>query len=244
MKIQVRHFAGAIFAAVLCTGCASIGPWKDKNFAFDVPMGIVAVVSNSNIYWNDEDPTSSSRPGKNENPEKTKVSKADVLIDDAEAILRQTFVDLGISNMATKEKITESQAYRNAPLLHAWNNKHTLSAAGYRPVNYKDKNFAAALTAETEIKAGIYISFDFAKEMTSGIGKTGTFQALVTMKAIVVDEKGKIVYNKSRLVISDDKIRVSLRAFNQEEMLDLFRSTLANACYLFLQEFVGTNSQE
>ncbi|AEF85730.1 hypothetical protein TREPR_0138 [Treponema primitia ZAS-2] len=242
MKIPVTHFAGAILAAVLCTGCASLGPWKDKNFSFDVPMGIVAVVSNYNIYWDDEDPTSSDRPGKNENPEKTKISRADVLIEDAEAILRQTFVDLGVSNIVPKEKILESQAYKNAPLLRAWKNKNTLSATGYRPINYKDKNFAAALAAETEIKAGLYISFDFSKVMASGMGKSGTFRTQVNMKVIIVDERGKIVYNKNRLVISDDKIRVALRVFNQEELLDLFRSTLANACYLFLQEFVSTDT--
>ncbi|MDR2738728.1 MAG: hypothetical protein LBB68_02720 [Treponema sp.] len=233
---------GMIIMAAFCMGCAGFRYQRETALSSHLPLGLVTVLSNYNIYWDDEDPGSSNRPRKNETPEKTRISRADVLINDAEAILMQSFADVGITALIPKEKIIESQAYANAKRNRSWNNKRTVLANGYEPINYKDKNFAAALAEETGVKAGIYIVFDFSKSMTSGIGKTGHFLAQMYMKVIVVDESGRILYKKDRFVASDDSIRVSFRAFNQEELLDLFRSTIANACYLFIQEFAVANS--
>jgi hypothetical protein len=77
--------------------------------------------------------------------------------------------------------------------------------------------------------------------MASGIGKSGTFRAQVYMQVVVVDAAGKILYKRDRVVTSNDKISVSFRSFNQKELLDQFRSAIATACYLFIQEFAVAN---
>jgi secreted trypsin-like serine protease len=232
-----------ISIAGLCMGCASFGRQKAPDLSSHLPLGIVTVVSNYNIYWDDEDPGASNSPKKNENPEKTQVSRADTLITDAEAILRQSFSGAGITAVAPKDRITGSQAYANAKRRRVWNNENIVIAEGYEPIDYGDKKFAAALAEETGVKAGIYIAFDFSKAMTSGIGKlSGNFRVQLYMKVIIVDEKGQILYRKNRYVSGDERIRVSRRAFNQNELLDLFRSNIANACYLFIQEFAALNS--
>jgi hypothetical protein len=225
-------------------GCAGLDDRRETDFSRHLPLGIVTALSNRNIYWDDEDYGSSDRPGKNETPERTNVSQADVLISDAEAILRQSFADAGITAIAPKRAVIESQAYKNAKRRRAWNNKRTALAEGYAPINYGDKNFAAALAEETGIKAGLYIVFDFSKAMASGIGKTGAFRAQVYMKALVVDAAGTIRYKSDRFVTSADKIRVSARYFNQAELMDMFRSAIANACYLFIQEFIAAANLE
>jgi hypothetical protein len=235
-------FAVALITAGLCAGCAGLGYQRKTDLSAHLPLGVVTVLSNHNIYWEDEDPGSSDRPGKNETPERTRISLADGLISDAEAILRQSFADAGITAVVPKSAIIESQAYKNAKRRLAWNNNRTVLAEGYEPVNYGDKNFAAALAEETGVKAGIYIVFDFSKAMASGIGKSGTFRAQAYMKVVVVDATGKILYKRDRFVTSADKIRVSFRYFNQEELTDLFRSTIATACYLFIQEFAAANN--
>jgi hypothetical protein len=228
--------------AGLCMGCASFGRQRVVDLSSHLPLGIVTVVSNYNIYWTDENPDTSDKPKKDENPEKTRVSRADDLITDAEAILRQSFADAGITAVVPKDRITGSRAYANAKRKSKWNNKGAAIAEGYGPIDYRDKNFAAALAEETGVKAGIYIAFDFSKVMASGVGKTGNFRAQLYMMVIIVDEKGRILYKKNRFVSSDERIRVALRAFNQNELLDLFRSNIANACYLFIQEFAAANS--
>jgi hypothetical protein len=228
--------------AGLCAGCAGLGYQRETDLSAHLPLGVVTVLSNHNIYWEDEDPGSSDRPDKNESPERTRISRADALISDAEAILQQSFVDAGITAIVPKSAIIESQAYKNARRRMAWNNNRNVLAEGYEPVNYGDKNFAAALAEETGVKAGIYIVFDFSKAMASGIGKSGTFRAQAYMKVVVVDATGKILYKKDRFVTSGDRIAVSFRYFNQEELMDLFRSTIATACYLFIQEFAAANN--
>ncbi|WP_232616724.1 hypothetical protein [Treponema primitia] len=233
---------GMAITAGLCMGCAGLRYQRETNLSSHLPMGVVTVLSNYNIYWDDEDPGSSNRPTKNENPEKTKVSRADVLITDAEAILMQSFADVGITAIVPKDQITGSQAYAKAKRNSLWNNKGFTLANGYDPINYRDKNFALALAEETGVKAGVYIVFDFSKNMSFGIGKTGYFRAQLYMQVIVVDETGRILYKRNRVVTSDNRIRVSHRTFNEPELLDLFRSTIANACYLFIQEFAVANS--
>jgi hypothetical protein len=242
VRNPITTFVVTLIIAGFCAGCASFGYQRETDLSSHLPLGIVTVLSNYNIYWDDEDPGSSNRPQKNETPERTRISRADTLIYDAEAILQQSFADAGITALVPKGTIIESQAYKNAKRRRAWNNKRTVLAEGYEPVNYGDKDFAAALAEETGVKAGLYFIFEFSKAMASGIGKSGTFRAQVYMKVVVVDAVGKILYKKDRFVASSDKIAVSFRYFNQDELIDLFRSTIANACYLFIQEFAVANN--
>jgi hypothetical protein len=234
--------AVALIMAGLCAGCAGLNPQRETDLSAHLPLGVVTVLSNYNIYWDDEDPDASNRPQKKENPERTRVSRADILIADAEAILQQSFADAGISAVVPKSVIIESQAYKNAKRRLAWNNERTVLAEAYEPINYEDKNFAAALAEETGVKAGLYFIFDFSKAMASGVGKSGTFRAQVNMRVVVVDAAGKTLYKRDRFVTSADKIPVSFRYFNQNELTDLFQSTIANACYLFIQEFAVANN--
>jgi hypothetical protein len=232
----------AAITAGICAGCAGLGYQRETDLSSHLPLGVVTVLSNYNIYWDDEDPGSSDPPEKDETPERTRISRADTLISDAEAILQQSFVDAGITAVVPKSAIIESQAYGNAKRYSAWNNKRTVRAEGYEPINYRDRNFAAALAEETGVRAGLYFIFDFSKAMASGIGKSGAFRAQVYMTVVVVDATGKILYKKNRFVASSDKIPVSSRRFNQDELIDIFRSTIANACYLFIREFAAANN--
>jgi hypothetical protein len=241
VRSPIVIFAVALMSAGLCAGCAGLGYQRETDLGAHLPLGVVTVLSNYNIYWEDEDPGASNRPGKDETPAKTRISRADTLISDAEAILQQSFIDAGITAVVPKSVIIESQAYKNAKRNPAWNNKNTVLAEGYEPVNYRDKNFAAALAAETGVRAGLYFIFDFSKAMASGIGKSGTFRAQLYMQVVVVDAAGKALYKRDRFITSGEKIPVSSRYFNQDELIDLFRSAIANACYLFIQEFAVAN---
>jgi hypothetical protein len=242
MKSLTAKFALLLITAGFCMGCAGLRYQRETDLSAHLPLGVVTVLSNYNIYWDDEDPQSSDRPRKDETPEKTRISRADALIVDAEAILWQSFADAGITNIVPKNAIIESQAYQNAKRKLLWNNDRTVLAEGYAPINYRDKNFAAALATETGVKAGLYFIFDFSKTMASGLGKTGTFRGQVYMRVVVVDAAGKILYNRDRFVASNNRIPVSSRSFNEKELLDIFRSAIANACYLFIQEFAVANN--
>jgi hypothetical protein len=242
VRNPIATFAVTLMITGFCAGCAGFGYQRETDLSAHLPLGVVTVLSNYNIYWEDEDPGSSNRPKKNETPGKTRISRADILVSDAEAILQQSFADAGITALVPKSAIIGSQAYRNARRRRGWNNKKTVLAEGYEPVNYGDKDFAAALAEETGVKAGLYVIFDFSKAMASGIGKSGTFRAQVYMKVVVVDAAGKILYKRDRFVTSGDRIPVSFRYFNQDELIDLFRSTIANACYLFIHEFAVANN--
>ncbi|GHV77886.1 hypothetical protein AGMMS49942_27070 [Spirochaetia bacterium] len=242
MKSPIIKLTGAVIVLGLCMGCASFGRQKAGDLSPHLPVGIVTVVSNYNIYWDDEDPDAAELFKKTKDPEKTRASSADGLINDAEAILRQSLAGAGVTALVSKEQVTGSRAYANAKRKSQWKSKSMVIADGYEPVDYGDKKFAAALAEETGVKAGIYVVFDFSKSMATGIGKTGNFRVQLDMTVIIIDENGQTLYKKNRFVSSDERIRVTLRAFNRNELLDLFRSNIAEACYLFIQEFAALNS--
>jgi hypothetical protein len=242
VKNPVAMFVLTFIVAGLCAGCASLGYQRETDLSSHLPLGIITVLSNHNIYWDDEDPGVSDRPRTDETPERTRISRADKLIDDAADILQQSLADAGITEFMPKDTIIKSLVYKDAKRRFLWDNKRMVLAEGYEPIDYKKKDFAMALEEETGIKAGVYVIFDFSKTMASGIGKSGAFRAQVYMTVIIVDSRGKILYRGERFVVSDDKIRVSFRYFNEAELLDIFRSTIANACYLFLQEFAVANN--
>jgi hypothetical protein len=241
VKKPAAIVALTFIVAGLCVGCAGLRYRRETDLSSHLPLGVVTVLSNYNIYWDDEDPGFSGSPRKKETPERTRISRADTLIADAEAILWQSLADAGITEVVPKDTIIESPAYENAKWRFLWNNKRTILARGYRPVNYKDKNFAVALAEETGVEAGVYIVFDFSKTMVSGIGRSGAFRAQVAMTVVIVDARGKILYKRDRFVTGADKIRVSFGYFNQAELIDSLRSAIANACYLFIREFAEAN---
>jgi hypothetical protein len=232
-----RRFLGPalILAALLGTGCAST-----ETSLRDGPWGIVSVVSNSDINWSGEEPdTDGDLMGKImerrlKESNRVTISKADGLIDRAEDILRDILSREGQANLAEKERIITAGAYGKAEL-----NPHQeamVKAQGYRFVYYRDKTFPVELARETGIRGSVFITFDFTKNMTSGLGKTGSCQAEAAMTVIIIDAQGKTVYHRTHQGWSDNKIKVTAGAYTEEELMALFPEAIRYACLDFIND--------
>jgi hypothetical protein len=235
MKNPLRKFwIGFLFAA-LTTGCASM---KGINLAPYLPFGIVSLVSNNDIYWYGEGQLS-TKPS--DDPAKTKFSKADQLINDADELLWNLFLRSFITTYDGEAQITGSDAYAVAETDRRLANSKHVIASNYRYINYRDKEFAANLAQERGVRGDVYITFDFAKQMGTGIGKTGSFRALAEMQVLIVNEEGKVVYRKTRSRTSEEKIPVSFGNYNHEDLMDLFRNIIEDLYMDFLAEFDPNN---
>ncbi|MDR1804065.1 MAG: hypothetical protein LBQ94_10725 [Treponema sp.] len=238
MKKAILFFTAAIFI-LSGTGCASSGKaiTEQKD-----PIALVSVISNRDINWKGEGPTNpngfslfgnSTLRG---DPDMTLVSYADELISTAETLFRNAIDASTLINLADKETALSSRAYQEARANEPARNL-VVKPADYRFVNFRDKNFPAALAGEKSIQRIMFVEFDFTKSMYSGVGKNGECRADVDMNIIVLDSSGKTLYNKTFSSWSRSTIRVTGGVYSQTGILELFEEAINEACAALLGSF-------
>ena len=235
--MKKANFAFIVVGLILlATGCVSSGKVIIEQRD---PIALVSVVSNWDINWKGEEPTNpnvfsiignSTLRG---DPDMTLVSNADELINTAETLFRNTINASPIINLAEKETALSSRAYRESRTNEPARNTR-VKPADYRFVNFRDKNFPAALAGETGIKRVMFVQFDFTKSMLSGLGKNGNGRADVDMTVLILDSNGKTLYNRKFTSWSESTIRVTGGVYSQTGLMELFEEAITNTCNEFL----------
>jgi len=241
--------ASFIFIAAIliisAAGCASSGKAIIEQRD---PIALVSVVSNWDINWKGEAPTSPNafslfgNSALRSDPDMTLVSNADELINTAEVLFRDAINASPILSLAEKGAVLSSRAYReartNEPGRNALAKPSSNGTFGndYRFINFRDKNFPAALADETGIKRVMFVEFDFTKSMYSGFGKNGEGRADVDMNITILDSSGKTLYNRKFSSWSGSTIKISGGAYSQTGMMELFEEAIDDVCRIFLYQ--------
>ena len=238
----MRRIIGTLWIiaiTLIALGCATTG--KGAIFS-GTPIALVSVVSNYDINWKGEEPTSSSvvsdaiRRIMRANEDWVIVTKADIIIDEAEEIIRSSLEKSPQVTLAPKEDVFNARSYNEARLNTNQANGQMVKPAGYRMVFHRDKNFFPNFAKETGIDKTLFITLDLTKEMSSGIGKNGSYRGRATMTVLLKDMRGKDLFNKIYEVPSRDNAKVTSGAYSQEELLELLRSAINDACLDFLDD--------
>ena len=226
----------------LAAGCASSG--KAALLARRDPIALVSVISNGDINWKGEDPIDVATMGPlarrtlRSDPDMVFVTHAEELIDTAESVFREFMDESMLINLAEKGTVLLSQAYQNAQInryqASQEQNRELAKPVGYRLIDFRDKNFPAALAAETGIDRFMYLEFNFTKAMATGVGKIGNYKANVEMKVSILNTKGKIIYRRTYVLGSRITGKVSSGAYSGKELLSLCHETVIDLCYEFL----------
>ena len=239
----MKRVAFIIFAAglvILETGCASSG--KAALLSQKDPIALVSVVSNLNINWKGEEPVNPGNTGllsrrpRREDPDIVVVSKMDEFIDTAGKLLRESFSNSAVINLADEETILNSRSYQEAQL-----NRHHLSRKmatpmGYRLVDHRDKNLPSALAREVGIQRSMFVEFNFTLDMATGFGKYGTCRANAEMMVLVLDARGKTIYRKILSAGSRPTIDVSDGKYSETGLLEILESVVTDVCLDFLDD--------
>jgi hypothetical protein len=233
-------FFVAIGGLLILSGCYTLD--KTKDFTPYNPVGIVSVVSNYDINWMGEAATVSSpvsnflrkTVGGKTDETLTVISKADTLINDAELSIREIIGGSGAVVFMDKDTVLNAASYLEAPEIRR---TEIAKANGYRFIDYRNKKAAAKIAGETGMQALMFVNFTFTKEMASGVGKNGDFRANVVMNVTVTDKTGKMLYYKN-FNTSSRKMHVSWGKYSHDELMDIFKPAIADACHLFLEGFV------
>jgi hypothetical protein len=250
-----------VFVVCICgilaslSGCYTLE--KTKDFTPYSPVGIVSIASNYDINWTGEAETKTSAVGdsvtRRINPKtvnNVKVSKADVLINDAEAVFRTVVEGSGIAPFSSRDDVLNAPSYIEAKENNRFSyseekwdksplRRAMIPADGYRIIDYRDKAFAAKLAAEAGVQSLMYVTFDITKEMATGVGKNGHFRANVVMQVVITDIQGKVIYRKNFNSYSGGRASVSMGTYDHEDLLEISRMAIEDACYSFLDIFSG-----
>jgi hypothetical protein len=244
----MKHVLIAGIFVCLCMGCIST---EKARITAASPVAVTSVVSNYDINWDGEGPSlPASAAGKVgrlfwgtvrkpvENSQ-VNISRADIILDEADAILRETIAGSGLTGVLDKDPVINSQAYGQAKLnIRQEKDDNIIAAEGYRLVNFRDKALAAALFKEIGAGSCLAASFTFTKVVASGVGKNGTMRAQVAMTVVMMSASGKTIYNRTHRAVSGEKIDVRGGYYDEEGFVDLLRSAVSDACYEFVYQYM------
>jgi hypothetical protein len=233
---------GIVFfaAALLCifSGCAS--STKAAILAQRDPIALVSVVSNGNIIWKDEESAAQesflNRRTLRNDPDLAVASSAADLIATAESLILDTINSSGLLSLADNQAVLRSRAYREARESRYQQGLSMVKPDGYKLVDFRDKNFFTALAAETGIGRSMFLEFKLNTGMATGFGKFGTCRAEMEMLVLILDARGKTLFNKSYTILGSETIRVSNGVYSESGLMALFESAFIDACYYFLED--------
>ncbi len=235
-------------ALLLSFGCSSYDPFADLSLID--PMAIVRVSADTEIDWNNEsnDTLGGSLLGGVANKvindakdEKvsTILSRSDLLVDQAEEVLRTSLEEVGTIRIVDRDAVLGSNAYSAVEDTRSLMTTSVIPAAGYKFFSNKgEESLASALEKETGAKSQIHAHFTFEKIMDTGISKNGAMGVSVELYIEMIDDEGKRIYSGYYWEQSRDTTPVVAGIYNPEDMMSLFTVPLEKVCREFAAEFV------
>ena len=253
---KIVLFFVVISLAVISAGCVTSGMKKIRGQR--VPIALVSVVANSEIHWKDENPIDVDRMGPlaarvmRNDPGLVLVSRTEEFINVTENLIRETLANSSVTNLADRETVLQSRAYQAAkinrehekqssfnPLGDGFSSIHMVKPEDFRFVDYRDRNFASALAAETGIQRSMFVEFNFTRAMALGIGKYGTCRPEIDMTVQILDASGKRLFRKTYSVQSISTTNVSAAVYSDVAFMRLLESAVVDALYQLIETLEG-----
>ncbi len=217
----------------MLTGCATMRGGL-SNYE---PTAIVSIMSNRVIPWEGEEESADGLLDNfirdkilpNRTAGKVTQSTADDLIEEAGHIVFDVLSQSGIASIVPPADVLETPAYFRAKTNARAESSGLVKPAAYKFINNADKDLAVNLALEEGIKSTLYLDFTFSKNFASGFMKSGSMTAKVIMTITLLDETGNKLYFRSHEYLSTNRIEVVSAAYNEDELMNLFREALYDA---------------
>jgi hypothetical protein len=213
-----------------------------KSMAHMAKIAVTSVSSNDEVTWYGEQPASgllvaaaNLAANSSKSPEKNVaalLSRADVLVNEADAILIETLGASSASRVVPKDQVLATKAYGMAKERKAMG-AAVLKPSAYKFVELKDAALAKGLKSEAGIDGSVLAYFQFNKMMKSGVAKNGVMGAMVMLNVQVVDAAGKMVFTKGYNMTSKEGIPVVAGVYDAEKLKAAFADATRAACQAF-----------
>ena len=226
-------------------GCASLS--NREALAELSNVGVISVTCNAEIGWYGEEKSSGgllggamnllSNSGKEADAATSAVlSRADALIDIAEADLLDALSKAGGVHLRDRSSVISSAAYSKANE-GGMTGMVLLKPPSYKFVDYNNAAFTKSMASELDLDACIQASFQLDKTVKTGVAKNGVMGAMVSLSVTVFDKSGKVVFSKSYNKIGTENLPVAAGIYDPLALQEAFKNTIAAACGDFAADF-------
>ncbi|MBQ9282923.1 MAG: hypothetical protein IJ207_12145 [Treponema sp.] len=237
-------FAGI---AVLFASCGSTKiPLQEHS-----PVAVITITGNGQVPWlsdgsdETEDGTSdgilSTMVNKlidGDNPEiVTSVDRLDYANDS----IFQIVPELTGAEFLPKDKFIQSEAYDELDSTYFNLLSSVKTATGYKDLTALGSKRLRMLLEGTGAKSGIFFDYTFQKKLLKGNKWNGYLCGLVTLKAKVVNERGKVLLNKTFVAQSSEKIRISSHKYDKDAFVASLNEAIDSTIRMFSMEFAGVD---
>lgn len=249
MKKNIAALLCGMISVGFFAGCAS----TKVDLSANSPVALVSVIGNSSIPWIKEDEGNDVKSGSDglltnmvnkmidgDNPEMTTaVDRLDYAAESFSKILPE----MTGCEVLPSDQVINNESYQD--LRGSFYNSliSTKSATNYKDfTTLKGKN-AAKLISELNAKSLAILNFTFEKKLTKGNKWNGECQVIVTMKAKILDEKGKELVNKTYSSQSAKVVRIRNHKYEKQEIADNSYDEIDNVIRKFATEFLSGEAE-
>ncbi len=251
-KINVLFLALAGAAFVL-TGCGS----TKISLQESSPVAVISIIGNTQVPWIDESEDSTS-PGEepeteglltsmaaritdSQNPEiLTAVDRLDYAFDSAS----MNILEMTGCAVLPKEEVLSSEAYTYMAQSYFNMLSATKTATGFKDLTTIGAKNARYLMDSTGAKSLLILSFTFQKDVVKGTKTSGAIGGVVTMKAKLLNNRGREIVNKIFVAKTSDPIKIMHGQYNKDSMVEQLENAIDDVMRQFCMELSRMSSDE
>lgn len=247
MKKIFALLLAASFGAAFLTSCGSTKIAIQEHS----PVAVFSIIGNSQIPWTKDDPNDPDEAESDgllstmvnklidgQNPEL--VTAVDRL-DYADASFRQILPEMTGCEVLSKEAVLSSEAYEdlNASYFNALSS--TKSATDYKDMTTIGAKPARIAIEGVGAKSAAILNFTFQKKLLKGNKWNGELVGIVTMKAKLLNSRGKEIINKTYEVQVPTRVKISSHKYNKNTLVDSLNEGIDSVIRQFALEFIAAD---
>ena len=223
--------------AFVLTSCAS----TKISLQESSPIAVISIIGNTQVPWIDESEDSTS-PG--EEPETegllTAVDRLDYAFDSAS----MNILEMTGCAVLPKEEVLSSEAYTYMAQSYFNMLSATKTATGFKDLTIIGAKNARYLMDSLGAKSLLILSFTFQKDVVKGTKTSGAIGGVVTMKAKLLNNRGREIVNKIFVAKTSEPIKIMHGQYNKDSMVEQLENAIDDVMCQFCMELSRMSSDE
>lgn len=239
--------------AFVLTSCAS----TKISLQESSPVAVISIIGNTQVPWIDEDDETvlatdepeaeslltsmASRIIDSNNPEiLTAVDRLDYAFDSANL----NILEMTGCAVLPKEEVLSSEAYNYMTPSYFNSLTPTKTATGFKDLTTIGAKNARNLMDSIGAKSLLILSFTFQKDVVKGTKTNGAIGGVVTMKAKLLNNRGREVLNKIFAAKTSEPIKIMHGQYNKDSLVEQLENTIDDVMRQFCMELSKMSSDE
>lgn len=248
MKKNVVFVALAASASILLASCGSTKIAIQEHS----PVAVFSIVGNSQVPWVADDPNDpdeadadgvlSSVVNKLIDGQNPEIVTALDRLDYADDSIHQILPEITGCEVLEKNVVLSSEGYDELKPSYFNLLASTKTATGYKDLTTVGSKNARIAMNKIGAKSAIVLNFTFQKKLLKGNKWNGELCGLVTMKAKLLNERGKELLNKTYVAQTTERTKISSHKYDKDAFVNTLKEGIDSAIRMFALEFVDNST--